>query len=84
MAFMAVNLAAVLYFGFTPELAGKRNLLLDVVVPSLGFLFCLVIFLGLQNSTLVTGAVWVVVGGLYVVLKTKALGEPVIIDFSES
>lgn len=84
MAFMAVNLAAVRYFGFTPELAGKRNLLLDVVVPSLGFLFCLVIFLGLQGSTLVVGAIWVVVGGLYVVLKTKALGQPVVIDFSES
>ena len=84
MAFMAVNLAAVRYFGFTPELAGKRNLLLDVIVPSLGFLFCLVIFLGLQGSTLVVGGIWVVVGGLYVVLKTKALGQTVVIDFSES
>src|SRR6202043_4119569 len=41
MAFMAVNLAAVRHFGFTPGLPGKRNLLLDVIVPSLGFLFCL-------------------------------------------
>jgi putrescine importer len=84
MAFMAVNLAAVRYFGFTTELAGKRNLLLDVIVPSLGFLFCLVIFLGLQGSTLVIGAIWVTVGGVYVLLKTKVLGETVAIDFSES
>jgi hypothetical protein len=81
---MAVNLAAVRYFGFSPEMAGKRNILLDVIVPSLGFLFCLVIFLGLQNSTLVAGAIWLVAGGVYVFLKTRALGQPVVIDFSES
>jgi putrescine importer len=84
MAFMAVNLAAVRYFGFSPAMAGKRHLLLDVIVPSLGFVFCLVIFLGLQGSTLLAGAIWLVVGGVYVVLKTKALGQPVVIDFSES
>ena len=81
---MAVNLADVRYFGFSPGMAGKRHLILDVIIPSLGFVFCLVIFLGLQESTLVVGTIWVAVGGLYVVLKTKALGEPVIIDFSES
>lgn len=84
MAFMAVNLAAVRHFGFTPGLPGKRNLLFDVITPSLGFLFCLVIFLGLQGSTLVTGAIWCGVGTLYVVLKTRVLGETVVIDFSES
>ena len=84
MAFMAVNLAAIRYFGFSPEMKDKRKLFLDVIVPALGFLFCLVIFLGLQNSTLAAGAIWVGVGALYVLLKTKALGQPVAIDFSES
>lgn len=84
MAFMAVNLAAARYFGFSPEMKGKRKLFLDVVVPALGFLFCLVIFLGLQSSTLVAGGIWVIVGAAYVILKTKALGQPVTIDFSES
>jgi putrescine importer len=84
MAFMAVNLAAVRHFGFSRETAEKRNLMLDVVVPALGFLFCLVIFLGLQGSTLVAGAIWLAAGGLYVFLKTRALGQPVITDFSES
>ena len=84
MAFMGVNLAAVRYFGFSPEVKNKRKLFLDVIVPTLGFLFCLVIFLGLQNSTLLAGAIWVGVGALYVLLKTKAMGQPVAIDFSES
>jgi putrescine importer len=85
MAFMAVNLAAVRHFGFSAQQTEKRNIMLDIVVPSLGFLFCLVIFLGLQGSTLAAGAVWILCGGVYVVLKTKALGaQPVVIDFSES
>jgi len=85
MAFMAVNLAAVRYFGFSSEWDGKRNIFLDIIIPSLGFLFCLVIFLGLQGSTLVLGAIWVGAGGLYVMLKTKGFRtQPVVIDFNES
>jgi putrescine importer len=84
MAFMAVNLAAVRHFGFSPQERGKRNIWLDIISPTLGFLFCLVIFLGLQGSTLAVGAIWVGCGALYVVLKTKGLAQPVVIDFSES
>ena len=85
LAFMAVNLASLRHFGFPRGQEGQRNLLLDIIAPSLGFLFCLVIFLGLQESTLIVGAVWCLAGGLYVVLKTKGLTtEPIEIDFSES
>jgi putrescine importer len=85
MAFMAVNLAAVQHFGFSLQQIGKRNILLDIIVPASGFFFCLVIFLGLQASTLLIGAVWVGFGALYIILKTRGPGtEPVIIDFSES
>lgn len=84
VAFMAVNLAAVRHFGFSPGMAAKRHIFLDVIVPSLGFVFCLIIFLGLQGSTLIAGAIWLLVGAVYVVFKTKALGQPVVIDFSES
>src|SRR5271169_828749 len=62
LTFMAVNLAAVKHFGFTPGTAHKRKLFLDVIVPGLGFVFCLVIFLGLQGSTLVVGTVWLAMG----------------------
>lgn len=40
--------------------------------------------LGLQESTLVAGAIWLAAGAFYVVLKKKVLGQPVVIDFSES
>jgi len=85
LAFMAVNLVALRHFGFGREQAGQRNLLLDVIAPVVGFLFCLVIFLGLQGSTLAVGAAWSAVGGLYVCLKMRGRSAlPVEFDFSES
>lgn len=83
-AFMAVNVAALRHFGFGQVEGHQRNLLLDVVSPALGFLFCLIIFLGLQNSTLAAGAIWLMVGGAYLVLKTKGMRVEPAIDFSES
>jgi putrescine importer len=84
VAFMAVNLAAVRYFGFSQQYTGKRHIFLDIIVPSAGFLFCLAIFIGLQNSTIVIGGIWVACGALYVALKAKGSTQPVVIDFSES
>jgi putrescine importer len=85
LAFMAVNLAALRQFGFSRSRSGKRNILLDIISPILGFLFCLMIFRGLQQSTLVAGAIWLGVGALYVVLKTKGFRtKPLEIDFSDS
>lgn len=83
MAFMAVNLSALKHFGLGAG-ADRRNVVFDVVVPALGFLFCLIIFLGLQGSTLWAGAAWVAAGVAYIALKVKRLGRPVAIDFSES
>jgi len=85
LTFMAVNLAALRHFGFLQPTGAQRNLILDIVVPSLGFLFCLVIFFGLQQSTLVMGAVWCAIGAVYVVLKGRGLdAKAMTIDFSES
>lgn len=85
LAFMAVNAAALKHFAFGNDSARKVNLLLDVISPALGFLFCLAIFLGLQSSTLAAGAIWLVVGGVYLLLKTRGMSTPAIeIDFNES
>ena len=85
LAFMAVNLSALRHFGFSSERVGDRNVFLDVITPFLGFVFCLVIFLGLQQSTLLIGALWCAAGAVYVVIKARGLStKPIEIDFSES
>jgi putrescine importer len=84
LTFMAVNLAALRYFGFSSKGAEERRPLLDVLVPGMGFVFCLVIFLGLQESTLVAGAIWIIAGAVYALCKTRIFGQPITIDFDES
>jgi len=85
LAFMAVNAAALKHFAFGDDPARKVNVLLDVISPALGFLFCLAIFMGLQSSTLVAGAIWLAVGGAYLLLKTRSMNNAAIeIDFNES
>lgn len=84
LAFMAVNAVALRHFGFSRDAFQSRNVFLDVLVPAAGFVFCLVIFLGLQASTLAAGACWLVVGIVYVVLKTRGFTQRVELDFSES
>ena len=85
LAFMAVNLAALRHFGFSKGPGSERNVFLDIVAPALGFLFCLVIFLGLQGSTIAVGAVWSAVGAVYVALKLRgSAAAPLQMDFSDS
>ena len=85
LAFMAVNAAALKHFAFGGDPSRKVNIFLDVLSPVLGFLFCLVIFLGLQSSTLVAGAIWLAVGGVYLLFKTGGTNTTAIeIDFDES
>jgi putrescine importer len=84
LAFMAVNAAALKHFGLGRSVR-TVNIFLDVLSPALGFLFCLVIFLGLQSSTLMAGVIWLAIGGIYILVKTRGLtAAPVEIDFSES
>lgn len=52
LAFMAVNAVALRHFGFGRAQNMERNLFVDFFVPASGLIFCLVIFLGLQASTL--------------------------------
>ncbi len=84
MAFMAVNLAAMRHFGFSSERTEERRPLLDIVVPGMGFAFWPGYFSWPAAIDLGSGAVWLIVGGVYVAWKTKVLRQPVAIDFTES
>ncbi|MFY9530057.1 MAG: APC family permease [Candidatus Acidiferrales bacterium] len=85
LAFMGVNLAAMRHFGFSRDSARRRNLFTDVVLPGLGFLFCLMIFLGLAGATKLAGGIWLGAGLVYVAFKTRGFrARPVMIDFNES
>jgi len=84
LAFMGVNLAAFkcLYLARPP--GQRRRLLRDGLVPALGFLFCLAIWISLPLPAKLIGGGWFVVGWIYLVAKTRGFRtRPVMIDFPE-
>jgi putrescine importer len=85
IAFMGVNLVALLHFSFGPENAGKRNFFIDAFVPCFGFVFCFGLLFSLHNWTKWAGILWLVVGILYAAYKTKGFTlRPKLFDFSET
>ncbi len=85
LAFMGVNLACFRHFWLSPETVGKRNFLVDAVIPGFGFFFCLALLVGLQSWTKLAGGLWLGFGLFYAACKTRGFRtRPVLIDFNES
>jgi putrescine importer len=85
LAFMGVNLATFWQFGVVGQAGRKRQWLGDVVIPLLGFMFCLWIWLGLKMPAKIVGGCWLSVGFIYSAIKTRWFrNRPIMVDFSES
>jgi putrescine importer len=86
LAFMGVNFACFWQFSVIAKKSGaQRRLLRDAILPLIGFLFCLVIWINLNVIAKTVGGIWFAVGLLYVGYKTNWFrSAPVMIDFSDS
>ncbi len=70
LSFMGVNAAAFYQFGILQK-AGKRKILIDIVLPAIGFIFCTVIWWNLNPLAKTAGGIWFVIGVVYLASKTK-------------
>jgi putrescine importer len=68
LAFMGVNAAVIKTFYID---GGRRNLLLNVLAPLLGLLFCAGIWLSLPNLAKWIGGAWVLLGVVYLAVLTR-------------
>jgi putrescine importer len=85
LGFMGVNAATIRQFYVLPQTGRKKSILWDLIMPSLGFGFCLVIFLGLGNLAKIVGCIWFAIGLTYAAVRTRGFrSRPVMIDFRES
>jgi len=85
LAFMGVNLATFWQFMIVPPPQHKRRPLQDVIMPLLGFLFCLWIWIGLKTPAKIVGGTWFLIGLTYCAIKTRGFrSRPIMIDFTES
>lgn len=76
LGFMGVNLAVISQYWFRCEQPRVRNFLLDLILPGLGFLFCAVIWLGLNRPAKIAGSIWLVVGFFVLAAHTRQFRKP--------
>ncbi len=79
IGFMGVNAAAFVRYW----VRGARTLG-GFLLPVLGFVTCLAIWLSLRNVAMIAGAVWLVAGVLYGAWKTNWFREPIRFDVAAS
>lgn len=81
LAFMGVNLAVCRQFYFSRSTSRKIGP--DLLLPALGFLFCLGIWLSLPRPAKLVGGCWLLVGFAYDTVVTRGFRKsPAPIDFS--
>ncbi len=76
LAFMGVNLAALRECWFRRAAGQERRMFADLIVPSLGFLFCLAIWISLSPVAKMAGGAWLTAGCIYLVVRTRGLTRP--------
>lgn len=76
LAFMGVNLAVIRAYWLRPPSDHRRRLATDLVLPALGFLFCLAIWLNLSRIAQTAGWAWLAVGIVYVTARTRGFRSP--------
>lgn len=77
VAFMGVNVSAMLRGYFRSQDRGLRSILLNLLPPLLGFLICLYIWWSLRTPAKLVGAAWLAVGGAYYWWLTGGFKKPV-------
>jgi putrescine importer len=84
LAFMGVNLACFWQFSVRRQQGYQTKFLTDTLLPIIGFLFCLLIWINLNIIAKTVGGIWFAIGILYVGYKTNWFrSAPVMIDFSD-
>jgi len=82
---MGVNLATFWQFGVVSKPGYSRRVLVDIVLPLIGFAFCALIWGNLNPLAKTAGGIWFAIGLVYVGVKTRGFrAAPVMIDFREA
>jgi putrescine importer len=83
LAFMGVNLSVMREYFFKSQNKTIKNFLLNFLLPFIGFMICLIIWLNLPLKTFIIGGGWMLVGILYMSIRTKGFRNSIVkMDFT--
>jgi putrescine importer len=77
-AFMGVNVAVIWEYFFSVKERSVKSFFLNFLTPFTGFLICLIIWLNLPVMTFVIGGSWMLIGILYLAIRTKGFRKSII------
>jgi hypothetical protein len=81
IAFMGVNLAALLHY----YVRANQRRLINLLMPGMGFLICLLLWLNLSRPAKLAGSAWMVAGILFGAWKTRGFRSALVnFDYQES
>ena len=83
-AFMGVNIASMREYYFKSKEKTVRSFMLYFLPPAIGFIICLIIWLNLPVKTFIIGGGWMLVGIIYLAIRTKGFRKStVMMDFTQ-
>lgn len=74
-AFMGVNIASIREYFFKAKVKTLSGFLLNFILPAVGFVICLIIWLNLPLKTFIIGGGWMLIGIIYLSIHTKGFRE---------
>jgi putrescine importer len=84
-AFMGVNIASMREYYFKSKDRSAKSFLKNFLPPAIGFTICLIIWLNLPLKTFIIGGAWMLVGIIYLAIRTKGFRKAtVMMDFSNA
>lgn len=76
-AFILVNVSVIsYYFVRKKERRGLKNIVLNLILPGIGAVFCLIVWCSLDRRILVIGLIWMAIGFIFLIYKTKGFKTP--------
>ena len=84
-AFMGVNIASMREYYFKSGDRSAKSVMKNLLPPAIGFIICLIIWLNLPLKTFIIGGSWMLIGIIYLAIRTKGFREvPAMMDFSNT
>lgn len=80
LGFMGVNLAVIAHFWIHAKDRRARSFLFDLLIPTAGFLFCAVIWVGLSWPAKIAGSIWLLIGFIVLAAHTRRFREPMVMS----
>ncbi len=73
--FFMVNLSVVFHYYIRLKMRGGKNTLKYLILPCLGMVTLVVVFVNIETPAKILGLIWLVIGMIYLAIKTKGFKE---------